>query len=333
MLRLFPNSMKHSDSQKHSQKKAEILTIGALAFDSIRSPAGEVDQIIGGAGNYFSIAASFFSRIHLVGIVGNDFPKEHLTLLSDRGIDVAGVEVVQDGQTFHWVGEYGENLNEAKTLSTRLNVLERFNPVLNSGQKASHTVFLANNDPGLQGNILDQMTDPRFVGLDTMNFWITGKHEDLTKVLRRVDLLSINEGEACLLSKKKSLLESARAVQAMGPSILIIKRGEYGSALFVGDEIFLAPAYPVDRVIDPTGAGDSFAGALMGYLAEAGVDREWLRTNPKKLIHALKRGILFGSTMASFTVEDFGLRRLLRLTKEELVKRHERLTQMIAVQD
>jgi len=310
---------------------AEILTVGSLAFDSIRSPAGEAERILGGSGNYFSLAASFFAKIQLVGIVGNDFPSDHLKHLGTRGIDTAGVQIVKDGKTFHWAGEYNENLNEAKTLSTSLNVFEHFNPKLTTAQKSVPNLFLANIDPILQESLLDQATDPRWVACDTMNFWISGKRAELDRVLKRVDLLSINEGEAYLLSKKKTLIQAARAIQAMGPRVVVIKRGEYGASLFVDQDIFLAPAYPVDHVIDPTGAGDSFAGAMMGYLAEAGVDRKLLKEDPKKFFSLIKRAVIAGCAMASFTVEDFGLGRLMKITKDEVVHRQSRLLEMVTL--
>lgn len=310
---------------------ANILTVGSLAFDSIRSPAGEVDLVIGGAGNFFSIAASFYSKIQLIGVVGNDFPGEHLKLLQGRGIDTSGVEIVANGKTFHWTGEYNENLNEAKTLSTQLNVLEHFRPKLSEVQKKSKYIFLANNDPSTQEDVLNQAKGHKFIACDTMNFWITGKLEEVRRVLKKVDLLSINEGEAYLLSKKRTLLEAARTIQGMGPSILMIKRGEYGASLFVGDDVFLAPAYPVERVVDPTGAGDSFAGAAMGFLVEAGIHRDMVRDERKKVLGLLKRSLLAGCAMASFTVEDFGLKRLLGLKKDELVARQHKLIEMISI--
>lgn len=306
----------------------EILTVGSLAFDSIRSPAGEAEKILGGSGNYFSIAASFFVPINLIGIVGNDFPKDHLEYLRSKGVDTDGVEVIRDGQTFHWVGEYNDNLNEAKTLSTRLNVFEHFNPRLSEKQKASSYLFLGNIDPVLQVSVLDQIRAPRLVACDTMNFWITGKPKEVQAMLARVDVLSINEGEAYLLSKKKNLLEAAKAILKMGPPVLIIKRGEYGAALFFGNSIFLAHAFPVERVADPTGAGDSFAGAMMGFLAESGANRELMKKDPARFETLLRRAVVGGCAMASFTVEDFGLKRLMALKKDELVTRQHKLLEM-----
>lgn len=314
------------------QAHPEILTVGSLAFDSIRSPAGNAEKTLGGSGNYFSLAASFYAKIQLVGIVGDDFPREHLDHLRSRNIDVSGVQVVQGGKTFHWAGEYNENLNEAKTLSTRLNVFEHFDPKLAAHQQNTPYLFLANIDPVLQDRILDQSKSHQLVACDTMNFWISGKPEELKKILGRIDMLSINEGEAYLLSGKRTLMEAARTIQAMGPRILIIKRGEYGAALFFDQETFLAPAYPVDRVVDPTGAGDSFAGAMMGFLAEAGADRSWLKSNPTHFRKVLKRGVLAGCAMASFTVEDFGLGRLIALKKEDLVDRQGKLMKMLSLE-
>ncbi|MGK5089358.1 PfkB family carbohydrate kinase [Bdellovibrionota bacterium FG-2] len=309
---------------------SSILAVGSLAFDSIETPAGKADQVLGGSANYFSIAASFYSAVQVVGVVGEDFPANHLNWLKTRRIDVQGVEVAK-GKTFHWVGSYDTNLNEAKTLSTALNVFEHFNPKLSDLQKNSPYVFLANIDPILQQRVLDQVKAPRIVACDSMNFWITGKPEELKKTLARVDILSINEGEAYLLSGQKSLLGAAEYIRDLGPSVLIIKRGEYGSSLFTQSGTFLAPAFPVSRVVDPTGAGDSFAGAFMGYLAEAGAHRDMAKSDPKQFDTILRRAVLAGSVMASFTVEDFSVHRLMRLENEELVARQHSLMRMIAV--
>lgn len=244
-----------------------------MAFDSVQTPAGKADKVLGGSVNYFSVAASFFAPVQILGVVGEDFPKEHLKWLASRRIDTTGVEVVP-GQTFHWVGSYNENLNEAKTLSTALNVFEKFNPKLDENHRAAAFVFLANIDPVLQTSVLDQVHAPRLIAADSMNFWITGKPAELKKTLRRVDILSINETEAFLLSGEKNLNRAVEKIRELGPSVIVVKRGEYGAMLFTPRSIFLAPAYPVDQVIDPTGAGDSFAGAFMGFLAEQGADRE-----------------------------------------------------------
>lgn len=311
-------------------KSRAILAVGSLAFDTIQTPAGKADQVLGGSVNYFSVAAAFYAPVQVVGVVGEDFPKKHLTWLSDRNIDVSGVNIVP-GKTFHWVGSYDTNLNEAKTLSTALNVFEHFKPELSPAQREAAYVFLANIDPVLQQSVLDQVKKPKLVACDSMNFWIAGKPDELKKTLARVDLLSVNEGEAFLLSGTKNLAKAAAIIRGMGPSVVIIKRGEYGATLFTEHSTFLAPAFPVEAVVDPTGAGDSFAGAFMGFLAEAGADRELAKTDPKKWDQILRRGVLAGCVMASFTVEDFSLHRLMRLESAELVTRQRALMKMIEV--
>jgi sugar/nucleoside kinase (ribokinase family) len=307
-----------------------ILAVGSLAFDSIETPAGKAESILGGSANYFSAAASFYAPVQVVGVVGEDFPKSHLDWMSGRKIDVSGVEIVA-GRTFHWVGSYDRNLNEAKTLSTALNVFEHFNPKLAPDHRSAPYAFLGNIDPVLQGRVLDQMQGTKLVAADSMNFWITGKPDDVKKTLRRVDILSINEGEAYLLSGKRNLVEAADAIRAMGPSVLVIKRGEYGASLFTARGIFLAPAFPVKRVVDPTGAGDSFGGAFLGFLAEEGVTRDDAKNDADGFELLLRRAVLAGCVMASFTVEDFGLSRLMRLKTDELVSRQRELMKMIAV--
>jgi sugar/nucleoside kinase (ribokinase family) len=305
-----------------------ILTVGSLAFDTVETPAGKAESVLGGSVNYFSTAASFYAPVQVVGVVGEDFPKSHLEWLATRKIDVSGIEVAQ-GKTFHWVGSYDRNLNEAQTLSTALNVFERFDPKLSEKHREAPYVFLGNIDPVLQQSVLDQAQAHRLVALDSMNFWITGKPDEVRKVLKRVDILSINEGEAFLLSGQKNLNQAAQLIRKMGPSVLIVKRGEYGAVLFTPSGTFLAPAFLVDRVVDPTGAGDSFAGAFMGFLAESGVDRKMIQDDPQKCEPLLRRAVLAGCVMASFTVEDFSLHRLMKLTSDELVKRQNSLMQMI----
>lgn len=301
-----------------------------MAFDTVETPAGKADSVLGGSVNYFSVAASFFSPVQIVGVVGEDFPKSHLDWLAARKIDVRGVEVTS-GKTFHWVGSYDGNMNEAKTLSTALNVFEHFQPKLDADHRKAPYVFLANIDPVLQQSVLDQVAGHQLVACDSMNFWIAGKPDELKKTLKRVDILSVNEGEAFLLSGQKNLLRAAEMIRGMGPSVLIIKRGEYGSVLFTNNGTFIAPAYPVASVVDPTGAGDSFAGAFMGYLAEAGATRDMAKSDPKRWETLLRRAVLAGSCMASFTVEDFSLHRLMRLTSEELVARQHAMIKMISL--
>lgn len=301
-----------------------------MAFDSVQTPAGKADKVLGGSVNYFSVAASFYAPVQILGVVGQDFPREHLDWLAKRKIDTSGVEIVA-GETFHWVGSYNENLNEAKTLATALNVFERFDPKLSEKHRSAEFVFLANIDPVLQTSVLDQVTSTRLVAADSMNFWITSKLDALKKTLKRVDILSINEMEATQLSGEKNLHRAIAAIRAMGPSVIVVKRGEYGAMLFTPRSIFLAPAFPVDQVVDPTGAGDSFAGAFMGFLAEQGADRTMAKQDPEKFDRILRRAVLAGCTMASFTVQDFSLRRLMRLEAKELVDRQNALLRMTTV--
>ncbi len=310
-------------------KNHTILSVGSMAFDSVRTPAGKADQVLGGSVNYFSLAASLFSPIKIVAVVGEDFPTDHLDFLSKKNIDVTGVQVVK-GKTFHWVGEYNTNMNEATTLATALNVFEHFDPKLPASHVDCPVVFLANIDPILQQNVLDQMKTQEFVAMDSMNFWITGKPDELKKTLKSVDLLCINEKEAFLLSDEKSLEKAARKIQTMGPSTVIIKRGEYGSAVFTPNSVFLAPAFLIDEVIDPTGAGDSFAGAVVGYLAQNGVSRNLVKNDPAAWEQLIRRAIVNGTVMASFTIQDFSVGRLKTLTQEDFMHRREKFLKMIS---
>ena len=310
-------------------KNHTILSVGSMAFDSVRTPAGKADQVLGGSVNYFSLAASLFTQLKIVAVVGEDFPTDHLDFLSKKNIDVTGVQVVK-GKTFHWVGEYNTNLNEATTLATALNVFEHFDPKLPSTHVDCPVVFLANIDPVLQQSVLDQMKTQQFVAMDSMNFWISGKPDELKKTLKNVDLLCINEKEAFLLSDEKSLEKAARTIQTMGPSTVIIKRGEYGSAVFTPNGVFLAPAFLIDEVIDPTGAGDSFAGAVVGYLAQNGVSREMVKKDPNGWEQLIRRAIVNGTVMASFTIQDFSIGRLKTLTQEDFMHRREKFLKMIS---
>lgn len=310
-------------------KNHTILSVGSMAFDSVRTPAGKADQVLGGSVNYFSLAASLFTPIKIVAVVGEDFPKGHLEFLSTKNIDVSGVQIVK-GKTFHWVGEYNTSMNEATTLATALNVFEHFDPLLPSTHVNCPVVFLANIDPVLQQKVLDQVKSHEFVAMDSMNFWITGKSDELKQTLKRVDLLCINEKEASLLSDETSLEKAAKKIQSMGPSTIIIKRGEYGSAVFTKNGTFLAPAFLISDVIDPTGAGDSFAGAVVGYLAQNGVSREMAHKDPHGWEQLIRRAIINGTVMASFTIQDFSVGRLKTLTKEEFMHRREKFVKMIS---
>jgi sugar/nucleoside kinase (ribokinase family) len=284
-----------------------VLVVGSVALDSVKTPFGAVENVLGGSASYFSTAASFFTDVSLVGVVGDDFPSEALTLFREREIDIDGLERVQ-GRTFRWAGEYSYDLNEAITLDTQLNVFEQFRPKLPEPYRDSPYVFLANIDPELQLDVLNQVKRPKFVACDTMNFWIEGKRGALMAVLQRVDLLTINESEARQLAQEPNVVKGARAILRMGPKALIIKRGEYGALMFNGATMFFAPAYPLEAVYDPTGAGDSFAGGFMGYLANVNDVSE----------DAMRQAIIMGSTMASFNVESFSLERLRALTYPEI---------------
>jgi sugar/nucleoside kinase (ribokinase family) len=307
---------------KKTDRANTILAVGSMAFDSIRTPAGKVDKILGGSANYFSISASFFTNVNLVGIVGADFPNEQMHVLRERGIDVTGVERAT-GETFHWAGEYDRNLNEAKTLSTCLNVFEHFKPVLPQAYRDTRYVFLANIDPDLQQSVHAQVTKPVLVAADSMNFWITGKKPSLLKMLETVDLLTINEGEAYLLSETRNILEASGKILKMGPKALVVKRGEYGALLFTDHGIFSAPALPLPTIKDPTGAGDAFAGGMIGYIAHENAGTDLFKDDA-----ILRRAVIYGCVMASFTVEDFGFRNLLRTTSKQAEGRYEQFLKM-----
>jgi sugar/nucleoside kinase (ribokinase family) len=287
-----------------------ILVVGSVAFDTLKTPFGEADEILGGSATYFSVAASYFSRVRLVAVVGNDFPERHLNVFRKHKVDTGGMVQVA-GRTFRWKGEYGYDLNEARTLDTQLNVFETFKPVIPAEYRASEYVFLGNIDPELQLSVLEQIERPRVVACDTMNFWIKGKLEAVKRTIAHVDILIINDAETRMLANQPNLVRAARAIMDMGPKTLIVKRGEYGVLMFHGKSIFGAPAFPLEDVYDPTGAGDTFAGGFMGALAHAGEITE----------RAFRRGIIFGSVMASFDVEKFGLERLTALSRHEIDER------------
>ena len=290
---------------------ADLVVVGSVALDTVTTPFGAVKEALGGAATYFSYSASFFTQVRLVGTVGEDFPSEHLDLLRHRHVDLAGLQISK-GRTFRWTGEYGYDLNEAKTLDTQLNVFADFKPALPEAYKAAPFLFLANIDPVLQLDVRRQMTRPVLVALDTMNFWIQGKRDDLLRALAEVDALLINDAEARQLAGEPNLVKAARAILRLGPRTIVVKRGEYGALMLSEDEVFFVPAYPLESVFDPTGAGDTFAGGFMGYLSSQGkVDRQTVR-----------RAIVYGSVMASFTVEDFSLDRLKRLTPEDVQRRY-----------
>ncbi len=288
-----------------------LLVVGSVALDSVKTPFGEAHEALGGSATYFSTAASYFTDVRLVAVVGEDFPAAHIAFLKERGIQLDGLQK-RPGRTFRWTGEYGYPLNEAKTLDTQLNVFESFRPTLPASYLDSSIVFLANIDPELQMDVLRQVKRPKFVACDTMNFWIEGKRDALIKTLGAVDLVVINDSEARALAGEANLVKAAGKILAWGPKTIIIKRGEYGVLMFNGQATFAAPAYPLENVFDPTGAGDSFAGGLMGFLSQKGeIDDATLR-----------QAVIYGSVMASYTVEAFSLDGMRALSREAISKRY-----------
>ena len=291
-----------------------ILAVGSVAFDNIATPSGKADNVLGGSATYFSLAASYFTDVRIVAVVGEDFTAEHENVLKKRGVDTRGIEHAK-GKTFRWGGQYLENLNEAKTDFTELNVFEKFQPRIPAEYADSDVLFLGNIHPSLQTAVRREMSNVKLTGGDTMNFWITGANADLRETLRLVNILLINDGEAKMLAKESSLPRAARKVLAMGPQALVIKHGEYGATIFfregafgIGAHPFRAPALPLEEVIDPTGAGDSFAGGFMGYIAsQEEINRE-----------VIKRALFYGGVMGSFAVERFGTERLQSLTRGEI---------------
>jgi sugar/nucleoside kinase (ribokinase family) len=289
-----------------------ILAVGSVAFDTIKNPFGEATRVVGGSATYFSVAASFFTEVRLVAVVGEDFADHGAGVFAGRPIDLAGLQTVP-GETFRWRGEYGFDLNTRETIYTKLNVFEQFQPVIPEAFRSSPLVFLGNIHPRLQLDVLDQVRAPRLAAADTMNYWIEGTPDELREVLKRIDVLIVNDSEARELSKEANLVKAARALRAMGPCTVVIKRGEHGVLMTCSGEgeFFAAPAMPLEEVFDPTGAGDTFAGGFMGSLA----------TSDEVNDATLARAIIYGSTLASFAVEDFSLDRLLRLTHEEIRER------------
>ena len=288
-----------------------LIAVGSIAFDSIRTPHGSAERVLGGAATYFALAASHFSPVGVVGVVGDDFGAEHERVFTARGIDIAGIERAP-GKSFFWAGEYEKNPNIRHTLTTELNVFASFAPKLPPAYIDSRFLFLGNIDPELQCRVADQMPATKFVGGDTMNYWIAQQPDQVHQFLGRLDLLMINDAEAMQLTGEVNLTRAARAVLGMGPRALVIKRGEHGASLYTGAGVFGAPGYPLEEVCDPTGAGDSFAGGLMGYLASCdAVDDA-----------ALRRAVIYGSVLGSFACERFGVERLVQLRRAEVDQRY-----------
>jgi len=291
-----------------------LLVVGSVALDTVETPFGEIKEGLGGSATYFSTAASFFTDVQLVAVIGEDFPEAHINFLKERKIDIAGLERNM-GQTFRWKGEYGYQLNEAKTLKTDLNVFESFRPKLPLSYTKADYLFLGNIDPSLQFDVMKQVVKPKLIACDTMNFWISGSRDGLVKTLAGVDILMINEGEARALSCEFNLMKAAKVILALGPKTLIVKRGEYGALMFNGKKIFAVPAYPLESVFDPTGAGDSFAGGFMGVVAQNANNGDISDTT-------LRQAAIYGSVMASFCVEAFSLDRMRSLTQDDIKRRY-----------
>jgi sugar/nucleoside kinase (ribokinase family) len=297
-----------------------LLVVGSVALDSVETPTARREDVLGGSAVHFSYAASFFTAVRLVGVVGDDWPAAHTKLLQDRGIDTAGLQIVAGGKTFRWSGKYQPNMNDRETLDVQLNVFGQFDPRLSDSYRKCPFLFLANGLPSLQMKVLDQMTEPRLVVADTMDLWITTQRDSLGALMQRIDGLVLNDSEAKLLTGDENLVRAGHAVRKMGPKFVIIKKGEHGAMFFSEFETYVLPAYPTERVVDPTGAGDSFAGGMMGYLTEQGnFDPETLKT-----------AMAYGVVTASFNVEDFSLDRLTAIKRADLDERMRGYRQMLS---
>ena len=288
-----------------------LLVVGSVAIDNVETPVERRDNVLGGSATHFSIAASFFTDVRLVGVVGDDWPEQHTKMLNGRGIDTSGLQIVPGGKTFTWTGRYEPNMNDRETLDVQLNVFGEFDPKLPESYRQAKYVFLANGVPGVQSKVLEQVPGRRLVVADTMDLWINIMRDDLDALLKNLDGLVLNDSEAKLLTGTENLVAAGRAVQRMGPKFVIIKKGEHGAMFFGEYETYVLPAYPTDRVVDPTGAGDTFAGGMMGYLTEQdSFDAETLKT-----------AMAYGIVAASFNVEGFGPERMQQITREDIEKR------------
>jgi sugar/nucleoside kinase (ribokinase family) len=299
-----------------------LVVVGSVAFDSVRTPFGERERMLGGSAVHFSLAASFFTDVRVVGVVGDDFGPKQEDILLERGIDTGDLERVEGGRTFFWRGHYDLDLNMAHTDETQLNVFGEFEPKLSRESREGEALFLANIQPDLQRRVREQCTAARFTGLDSMNLWIQTARESLVRTIAGVDAVFMNDAEVRMLTDEPNLVRAARAVMAMGPRLVVAKQGEYGAALFSADGYFALPAYPLETVMDPTGAGDSFAGGFLGYLTS----QEGDQGNA-----ALRRAMTYGSVLASFNVEEFGTDRVRRLTREEIDERYAEFRRMTAL--
>jgi len=295
-----------------------LLVVGSVAFDAVETPFGKCEKMLGGSASHFSISASFYTDVRIVGVVGGDFSDSEQQVFDKHNVDISDLERIPDGRTFRWFGRYEYDLNVAHTLDTQLNVFADFQPKLSEESKAARLVFLGNIQPELQRGVREQVPNAELVALDTMNLWIETARDSLLRTIKGVDVVIINDAEARQLTEIPNLIKAARTILSWGPKALIVKRGEYGAALFTRENYFAIPAYPLESVFDPTGAGDTFAGGFMGYLS-----------SQEKLDEAaMRRAMIFGSVMASFNVEEFGTARVQRLTHEEINKRFRAFKQM-----
>lgn len=299
-----------------------VLVVGSVALDSVETPFGRADEVLGGSGTFFSASASHFAGVQLVGVVGNDYPFEKLLPLQARGVDLSGVERAE-GESFRWRGRYRHDLNSAETLETRLGVFSHFRPKIPAEFRSAPFVFLANIDPRLQLEVLRQVDRPKLVACDTMNFWIESRRSDVLELLNHVDVVLLNDGEARQLTEHFNLVKAARWILDRGPTVVVIKKGEHGAFMFTSSTVFFAPAYPLEDVFDPTGAGDAFAGGFIGYLAQTGrVDEEHMR-----------RAVVYGSTMGSFAVEKFSIDRLLEIDEATIKSRLREFRRLVAFEE
>ncbi len=302
-----------------------LTVVGSIAFDHVRTPFGSRERMLGGAATHFALAASFFDEVHAVGVVGGDFGDEHEAVLTARGVITDDIERIEDGKTFFWAGEYGFDLNSRTTLDTQLNVFETFRPKLSEASRAADVLFLANIQPDLQYEVRRQCTNAKFVAMDSMDLWIEVARDSLQRTIESVDALLLNDAELKMLTRTPNLVQAAKQVMAWGPRVVVAKQGEYGAALFTEGGFFALPAYPLETVLDPTGAGDSFAGGFMGFIAahrDEALDDALLR-----------RAMAYGTAVASFNVEDFGTERVARLTAEEITERVSELARLTHFED
>ena len=296
-----------------------VLVVGSVALDSVETPFGKADEVLGGSATYFSASASHQTKVQLVGVVGDDYPVDKLQALAERGVDLSGLEHAE-GESFRWRGRYRHDLNSAETLETRLGVFSHFRPKIPAAFKSAEFVFLGNIDPRLQLEVLKQVDKPRLVACDTMNFWIESRRDDLIELLKHVDLITLNDGEARQLTERANLVQAARWILERGPKTVVIKKGEHGAFMFTSSSVFFAPAYPLESVFDPTGAGDSFAGGFIGYLARTGDLSD----------ASLRRAVIHGSAMGSFVVEGFSITRLLEINRADIARRVAEFHELVA---